>query len=78
MQTLAEVMGLPGWSDYDLPRMTPERMTELLDIIGDGNVGWVTLAQYTEQDGSISRRGHILISPAGMDNIREYKKMHIL
>ena len=78
MQTLAEVMGLPGWYDYDLPRMSPEYMTKLTDIIGDGNIGWVTRAQYTEKDGSISQRGHILISPAGMDNIREYRKFHTL
>ena len=71
--TLAEAMGFPGWSDYDLPRMSPEYMTKLIDIIGDGNIGWVTRAQYTERDGSISQRGHILISPEGMDNIRAYR-----
>jgi hypothetical protein len=75
--TLAEAMGLPGWSDYDLPRMTPEYMIKLLDIIGKGNHRWVTFAEY-KNGKDVSQRGHILISPTGMDNIRDYRRMHIL
>ena len=58
------------WHYRDLPRMTPELMEEFREIIGDENLKWITFAKY---DYGTSVRGQVLISPAGMQALADYK-----
>ncbi len=53
-----------GWVYRDLPRMAPEQLDQLVAIIGDDNIVWLSKADY----GS-SKRGQLLISPAGMQSL---------
>lgn len=58
-----------GWVYRDLPRMAPEYFDELINLIGDENIVWLSLANY----GS-SKRGQMLISPEGMERLRNRVK----
>jgi hypothetical protein len=75
---LAASVDKPDWTYYDLPKMGPKYFDQLIyDIIGEDNVSFLTRVSHTDRDGDWFR-GQILISPAGMDNIREYRRVHIL
>ena len=77
-EELAASVGKPDWIYYDLPQMSPEYWVKLTDeIIGPSNLCFLTMAHTTNSSGEWLR-GQILISPQGMDNIREYKRMHTL
>lgn len=67
-QSIAESVGKPDWTYRDLPRMTPETLNQLVMIIGEENIDWITHASY--DDGSV--RGQILISPLGMAALGAY------
>lgn len=58
-----------GWVYRDLPRMTPEYFDQLIDLVGESNIVWLTKADYGD-----SRRGQLLISPEGMRNIAAYNR----
>lgn len=65
---LAKSLGKPDWTYRDLPRMHPENLNSLVQIIGEDEIYWITHAEY--KDGSV--RGQILISPIGMEALRQY------
>ena len=71
--TLAEAMGKPGWTYYDLPQMALDYFELIQQIIGPGNLCFITYANRSNSDGTSWHRGQILISPEGMDNIRAYR-----
>lgn len=67
-QSLAKSLGKPDWAYRDLPRMHPENLDSLVQIIGEDEIFWITKAEY--KDGSV--RGQILISPLGMKALEMY------
>lgn len=67
-QELAKSLGKPGWTYRDLPRMIPEVRDNIVQIIGEDQIYWITQAEY--KDGSV--RGQILISPLGMKALEMY------
>ncbi|GAA0768600.1 hypothetical protein [Brevundimonas olei] len=58
-----------GWVYRDLPRMAPEYFDQLIDLVGESNIVWLTKADYGD-----TRRGQLLISPEGMRNIAAYNR----
>jgi hypothetical protein len=56
-----------GWEYCDLPRMTPEYFDQFIGIAGKENLVWLTLANY-----GATKRGQVLISPKGRQNLYEY------
>jgi hypothetical protein len=56
-----------GWVYRDIPWMASGRWDEFMDWIGAGNV---EILAVSSRDGSI-KRGQILISPAGIDNLKQ-------
>jgi hypothetical protein len=74
---LAKSMGKPDWTYFDLPNMSLEYFEQLRDIIGQDDIYFITYMNRV-QDGISWHRGQVLISPTGMDNIREYRRMHTL
>ncbi len=61
---MAESLGKPGWTYKDLPRMGPELFYKFIEIAGDENLHWITMANY-----GYTLRGQVLISPDGMKNL---------
>jgi hypothetical protein len=57
---MAKAAGKPDWKYVDLPRMTHEFFNEFVNIVGEENLHWLTVAVY-----SSTTRGQVLISPAG-------------
>lgn len=57
----------PGWVYHDLPRMSPEFFDQFVEIVGQENLLWITFADY-----GTSKRGQVMISPEGMQNLKEY------
>lgn len=62
LNTLPENLGFPDWTYKDLPRMLPEVRDDLIAMIGEENIKWITHADY--DDGSV--RGQVLLSPVAM------------
>lgn len=73
---MIEELMAEGWAYRDLPRMTPDALQMLLDIVGEENTKWITFAKY----GSGAVRGQLMISPAGIKRAQEYsgKKTDII
>lgn len=63
---LAEEVGKPGWVYRDLPRMVPELFYKFVELVGEENLHWLTMANYGD-----TLRGQVLISPVGMEKLRE-------
>lgn len=68
---LAKSMGKEGWSYKDLPNMTKEYFDKFKEIVGEGNIEFITYATRTWPDNSVTYRGQVLISPQGMENISQ-------
>lgn len=64
---IAEELGKPDWTYKDLPRMVPELFYTFIEIVGEENLHWVTMANYGD-----TLRGQVLISPVGMEKLREF------
>lgn len=58
-----------GWVYRDLPKLSYEMFDKLVAMIGEENIVWLTQADY-----GTSKRGQLLVSPAGMENIRAERK----
>lgn len=56
-----------GYAYKDLPRLTPEYFEKFIELVGEDNIVWLTFADYGD-----TKRGQILISPAGLDRISDY------
>lgn len=63
-----------GWVYRDLPNLGLAQFDELVGIIGDDNLVWLTLAERVWPDGQKTKRGQVLISPAGIENLRKRKE----
>lgn len=62
-----------GWIYRDLPRMSHEYFDKFVELVGEENIAWITLADY-----GFTKRGQLLISPTGMANISAYNKASAL
>lgn len=72
-EALAESMGLPDWTYTDLPKITQDVMDEFVESVGSDNLKWITMAQYKNwgPEKLDLVRGQVLISPAGMQILKE-------
>ena len=59
---------LAGWTYRDLPRMTKRCLDDLIGVLGESNIKFITFADY----GNNSVRGQVMISPDGMNNLKEF------
>lgn len=62
-----ETIRADGWVYRDLPRMTRERMNDLLAIVGESNIKWLSFADYGD-----AVRGQCFISPSGVEAMKAY------
>lgn len=60
---------LHDWVFRDIPWCTTSAWAELMFLIGEGNVRHVATSSQKIQ-GEPSVRGQVIISPAGLDNLR--------
>lgn len=63
-----ETLIADGWVYRDLPRMTQEAFNQFLDILGEENARFLTLARYPDK----AVRGQFLMSPAGIERLRAH------
>ena len=56
-----------GWVYRDLPRMSPQMFDLFIEIVGEENTAWLTVADYGD-----SKRGQLLISPAGIERLKAH------
>jgi hypothetical protein len=61
--------GKEDWSYRDLPKVREDFFAELLALIGEENIHWLTRAQYVH-DGEVFKRGQMFVSPAGLERLR--------
>lgn len=76
-ESIAEMLGKPDWLYGDLPKLTKEYFDKFVDIIGEENIHWITLAQYPANFGKWNNqeplyRGQYLVSPEGQKRGKEY------
>lgn len=64
-----------GWQYRDLPRMTEDALSTLMNIIGAENVRWLTQARYETEEG-VAVRGQCLISPDGFKRMRAHSALN--
>lgn len=57
-----------GYVYRDLPKMSPEYFDKFVELVGEENIVWITLAMYRD-----SKRGQLLISPEGQKRIINYE-----
>lgn len=62
-----------GWIYKDFNRMKAKLWDDLLTIIGAGNFQLLSSASYLHDDETY-KRGQMMISPAGLTNIRAHIK----
>jgi hypothetical protein len=58
-EELGAIVGRPDWLYLDLPRMSEEKIDEVIAYVGEDNIYWLTFADY----GNGQLRGQCLISP---------------
>ena len=61
-----------GWKYRDLPKLSPEMWDYLISIIGEENYVCLTIAEHFEDSQLIAKRGQLLISPTGMENLARH------
>jgi len=64
---MARAAGKPDWTYKDLPRMVPELFYKFIEIVGENNLHWLSMANYGD-----TLRGQVLISPDGMEILRKF------
>ena len=71
---MIEELETQGWVYRDLPKMMPEYFDQLVGIIGEENIKWLTFAIYEGwgENGEDLKRGQLMISPAGIENVKQY------
>lgn len=69
-------LDLPGWSYRDLPQMTVELFERFIELAGEDNLRWLTVAERV-WEGNTTKRGQVMISPKGMQNIRDHNEATI-
>jgi len=55
-----------GYVYRDLPKMSPEYFDKFIELVGEENIVWLTLADYGH-----SKRGQLLLSPEGQQKIMD-------
>lgn len=66
-----------NWYYRDLSKMTFEYFDKLVTVIGEENIRWITLAEYSERDGSRTRRGQMIYSEQGRLNTGKWLRGEI-
>lgn len=72
-QMWQEAFNLPDWTYHDLPKLSLADFDRFIEIAGESNLKWITIAEYRNGD-TFSKRGQVMISPKGMENCRNYTK----
>lgn len=76
-EEMAKGLGKPGWAYRDLPNMLPEYMDQLLDWVGSKDYEFITFSERVWPDGHATVRGQVLISPEGMDRLKDALKKEV-
>lgn len=76
-EDIAKSMGKPDWTYFDLPQMSLEYFEQLKSIIGQEDIYFITYMNRVH-DGVSWHRGQVLISPKGISNIAEWRRVHTL
>lgn len=58
-----------GYAYKDLPRLSLEYFDKFIELVGEDNIVWLTFADYGD-----AKRGQVLISPEGLERIRNRDK----
>ena len=58
----------------DLPRMTQEAWDIIIAIIEEDNVELLRFAEYPDKEHGTAVRGQIMISPKGIQNLKDHAK----
>lgn len=74
---MIEELEKQGWIYGDLPKLNRENFDKFLDIVGENNIKWLTLAQYPTNFGKWNNkvelfRGQYMLSPEGKERIRTW------
>ena len=64
-------LGTDGWVYRDIPRLLNADWDKFLGIVGDGNHKLLV-----GSSNGTKRRGQIMISPAGMERLKEHAASH--
>lgn len=64
--------GLTDWTYRDLPKLSVSAFDMFCAIVGEENLRWLTKAEYKYPNGKVAKRGQVMISPVGMENLRQY------
>ncbi len=67
--------GTEDWIYKDISWMTKEYMIKFVDIIGKENLHWISGASRNSEDGTVFMRGSVLVSPQGIENAKEYRRV---
>lgn len=59
-----------GWAYRDMPRVTEETFNKFLEIVGQENTRFLTIAKYRGPNATM--RGQLLISPTGMERLKAH------
>lgn len=57
------------WRYGDLPKIRYDLFLEILEIVGEGDIIWLTQTSYKGWDGEYYFRGQYFISPKGFLNL---------
>lgn len=72
-EAFQEMMGLPGWRYHDLPKLTCADFDRFVEIVGEDNLQWITLAEYGPyKDRPALRRGQVMMSPEAVRRAEAY------
>lgn len=66
-----------GYQYGDLPKLTKEYFDKFVDLVGEENITWLTLAKYENcfiDSDEPGFRGQYLLNPAGIERAKEYMK----
>ena len=85
IQALLDAMPLPegepfpgktyiadGWKYRDIPKLSPQMWDYFTQILGEENFVCLTISEYFHDDELVAKRGQILISPVGMENLARH------
>lgn len=72
---MVEELEKQGWTYGDLPKLNRESFDLFLEIVGESNIKWLTLAQYPTNFGKNEIelfRGQYMLSPEGKERVKTW------
>ena len=76
-EAMNEAFKTTGWFYRDINWMTLPYFDQMLEIIGEDNYKIITGTVRSDWEGGPFRRGQVLISPQGMENVKEWSAKRV-